>query len=62
MLIFEIDFSDGSTETIPITSDKDWSVDSDSGYLIVERVDGARIIAPLVNVIVAKVTKEYVKK
>jgi hypothetical protein len=58
MLIFEIDFSDGSSEAIPIASDKDWSVDSESGYLIIERVDGARIIAPLVNIIVAKVTRD----
>mgnify|MGYP001005824025 CR=1 FL=1 len=58
MLIFEIDFSDGSSEAIPISSDKDWSVDSESGYLIIERVDGARIIAPLVNIIVAKVTRD----
>lgn len=58
MLIFEIDFSDGSSEAIPILSDKDWSVDSESGYLIIERVDGARIIAPLVNIIVAKVTRD----
>ena len=58
MLIFEIDFSDGSSEAIPIPSDKDWSVDSESGYLIIEGVDGARIIAPHINIIVAKVTRD----
>jgi hypothetical protein len=58
MLIFEIDFSDGSSEAIPIASDKDWSVDSERGYLIIERVDGARIIAPLINIIVAKLTRD----
>jgi hypothetical protein len=57
MMIFEIEFTDGSSDVIPISSEKDWSVD-DAGYLIIQRYDGARILAPLASVICARISPE----
>lgn len=47
MLTLNITFREEGHKELVVSSDKDWSIDRESAYLIVAAVDGSRHIIPL---------------